>query len=241
VICGSKLASRPPVDPAAARRYPGGMKTPQLLVLGTRNRNKVTELAELLRPHGLELRTLADFPHAIDVVEDGQTFAENAAKKAIQQAHELHEWVLGEDSGLVVDALDGAPGVYSARFSGTGATDRSNNEYLLGQLADVPLEKRTAHYVCHMTLADSLGNVRAECEAYCRGRILHQPAGEGGFGYDPLFEVIEYRRTFGQLGLVVKGLLSHRGRAVRRIVPQLVQLVDSGQWERAKYKAGPGR
>jgi XTP/dITP diphosphohydrolase len=207
------------------------MNQPHLLVLGTRNRNKVTELAELLGPHGLELRTLADFSQAIDVVEDGQTFADNAAKKAVQQSQVLRHWVLGEDSGLVVDALDGAPGVFSARFSGAGATDQANNAFLLERLADVPLAKRTAHYVCHMTLADPLGNLRAECEAYCRGRILPQPAGDGGFGYDPLFEVVEYGRTFGQLGNVVKGVLSHRGRAVRQIVPQLVRLVASGEWE----------
>ena len=107
------------------------MNQPHLLVLGTRNRNKVTELADLLGPHGLELRTLADFSQAIDVVEDGQTFADNAAKKAVQQSQVLRHWVLGEDSGLVVDVLDGAPGVFSARFSGAGATDQANNSFLL--------------------------------------------------------------------------------------------------------------
>jgi XTP/dITP diphosphohydrolase len=211
----------------------GDMNPPRLLVLGTRNRNKVTELADLLRPHGLQLRTLADFPQAVDVLEDGKTFADNAAKKAREQALVLRQWVLAEDSGLAVDALNGAPGVFSARFSGADATDQSNNEALLRQLAEIPPQRRTAHYVCHMTLADPRGNVREECEAYCRGRIRNEPAGNGGFGYDPLFEVVEYGRTFGQLGNVVKGVLSHRGRAVRRIVPRLVELVDSGRWDQA--------
>jgi XTP/dITP diphosphohydrolase len=207
------------------------MTAKRILVLGTRNRKKVTELAHSLRPQGLELRTPADFPNAVEIIEDGQTFGENAAKKAVDQAKALRQWVLGEDSGLVVDALDGAPGVYSARFSGPGATDDSNNRQLLQRLADVSLERRTAHYVCHMTLADPAGNVRAECEAYCRGRILHQPVGDGGFGYDPLFEIIEYRRTFAQLGPHVKAALSHRGRAVRQMVTELRKLVDSGAWD----------
>jgi len=199
------------------------------IVLGTRNRKKGLELAELLGPAGAEVATLADFPQAIDVVEDGRTFAENARLKATQQAKHLGRWVLGEDSGLLVDALDGAPGVFSARFSGPDATDASNNELLLDKLSGVPQELRTAAYVCHMTLADPAGQIRAESEARCRGRILTKPRGTCGFGYDPLFEVIEYHRSFGELGPRIKAALSHRARAAGLLLPNVVALVDAGE------------
>jgi XTP/dITP diphosphohydrolase len=206
------------------------MTSKPLLVLGTSNRGKGRELAGLLAEVKLELLTLADFPDAIDVVEDGETFADNARLKATQQARRLHRWVLAEDSGLMVDALDGAPGVYSARYSGPNATDESNNRLLLEQLGQTPTEKRTARYVCHVTLCDRSGEIRAETESFCPGRILFEPEGSHGFGYDPLFEVVEYGRSFGVLGPEVKARLSHRGRAARQLVPALVELVDSGQW-----------
>src|SRR5262245_47755010 len=123
----------------------------RLLVLGSRNRKKLGELAELLMPHGLVVKTLADFPQSIEVEETGETFADNARLKAVQQAQRLGEWVLGEDSGLSVDALGSAPGVRSARFSDPGATDERNNALLLEKLQGVPLKKRTAHYTCHAT------------------------------------------------------------------------------------------
>src|SRR4029077_17689463 len=113
------------------------------------NRKKAGELVDLLGPYGFELKTLADFPNAIEVEETGDTFAANAALKATLQARHLGSWVLGEDSGLAVDALRGAPGVHSSRFSGPGATDATNNSLLLAQLSAVPLQRRTAHYVCH--------------------------------------------------------------------------------------------
>jgi len=196
-----------------------------LLVLGTHNRKKLGELAELLTLHGLALKTLADFPDAMTVEETGQTFAENARLKASIQARHLNQWVLGEDSGLSVDALGGAPGVLSARFSDPGATDERNNRLLLEKLAGVPLERRTAHYTCYAVLADPAGNVRAESDGICRGRILLTAAGSGGFGYDPLFEVVECHRTFGELTPAVKFVLSHRSRAMRQIAPQIVKLL----------------
>lgn len=194
-----------------------------LLVLGTHNRKKGQEMAELLAPHGVELRTLADFPEAIEVVEDGDSFADNARLKAAQQAVHLQQWVLAEDSGLSVDALQGAPGIYSARYSGENATDHANNAKLLHELMGVPAAKRTAHYTCHMTLCDPRGNVRAEAERTCRGLIREQPVGNNGFGYDPLFEVRELHRTFGELGSHVKRAISHRARATHTILPQLLQ------------------
>ena len=202
----------------------------RILVLGSRNKKKLGELIELLEPYGFELRSLDKYPNAVEVEESGDTFAANAALKATVQAQHLGEWVLGEDSGLCVDALGGRPGVYSARFSGPGATDASNNRKLLEELKNYPLEKRRAHYVCHATLSDPQGVVRADSEGHCYGRILSAEAGSGGFGYDPLFEIPEYHRTFGELTPAVKAVLSHRARAMRQLLPQLVALARTGVW-----------
>ena len=188
-----------------------------VLVLGTHNRKKGNELAEMLAPYGFTLRTLADYDDPLEVVEDGDSFAANAALKATQQAVHLKQWVLGEDSGLAVDALDGRPGIFSARFSGPTATDHSNNQFLLAELADTPLEKRTAHYVCHTALSDPQGRLRVNCQGYCQGRIRFQPAGTAGFGYDPLFIPEGYENTFGELGPEVKAKISHRSRAFRKM------------------------
>jgi XTP/dITP diphosphohydrolase len=200
-----------------------------LLVLGTGNRKKGEELAELFRPVGVELKTLADFPSALAIDEDGQTFAENAAKKASQQAKHLGCWVLADDSGLMVDALNGEPGVFSARYAGPDATDASNNRLLLEKLATTPPERRPAQFVCHMALADPSGAIRGQSQGACRGRILVEPQGSRGFGYDPLFEIEEYHRTFGVLSPLVKACLSHRARAARQMMPELERLVDMGQ------------
>jgi XTP/dITP diphosphohydrolase len=194
------------------------------LVIGTHNRKKGLELAGLLAPWGFQVVTLEDIPSAIEVVEDGDSFAANAALKATQQAKHLGRWVLADDSGLEVDSLGGKPGIYSARFAGPQATDDDNNRHLLELLGDMPLERRTARYVCHVTVADPTGTVRAESHDTCRGRIRGASAGTNGFGYDPYFEVVEYHRTFGELGPTVKRMLSHRSRALRGILPQLVAL-----------------
>ena len=183
-----------------------------LIVLGTHNQKKGIELRQLLEPLGFALKTLADIEDTIEVVEDGDSFTANARLKASQQALHLGEWVLGEDSGLCVDALGGAPGIYSARYSGEGATDESNNAHLLRELDGVPAEKRTAHYVCHMSLSDPTGNVRIDFEETCRGRILDAARGSSGFGYDPLFEIPEY--------------VLHRFRPLRRRSGQRVQYVS---------------
>jgi XTP/dITP diphosphohydrolase len=206
------------------------MPSDGLLVLGTGNRGKAAELVELLAPVGLRIKTLADYPQATQVDESGDSFAANTTLKAVEQARHLQAWVLGEDSGIVVDALGGAPGIYSARYAGPRASDAQNNARLLAELGDTPLEQRTAHYVCQIAVADPRGTIRAECGAKCHGRIRFEPAGAAGFGYDPLFEIVELHRTFGELGEVVKSVLSHRARAVETLIPRLMELVDSGQW-----------
>jgi XTP/dITP diphosphohydrolase len=212
------------------------MKSPvHRLVIGTTNAHKGQELAELLEPCGFEIRTLKDLlsskngPNPLDVVEDGDSFAANARLKATQQAKHLSAWVLADDSGLEVDALNGAPGIYSARYAGTGG-DSDNNAKLLKELANVPSEKRGARYFCHVALADPSGALRAESSGECRGRIRTSPSGENGFGYDPLFEIREYHLTFGELGPQVKAALSHRARAMRAILPQVLAIVAANEW-----------
>ncbi|MCL2744129.1 MAG: RdgB/HAM1 family non-canonical purine NTP pyrophosphatase [Planctomycetaceae bacterium] len=203
------------------------------IVLGTNNRKKGLELSELLEPHEIAVKTLADFSEKLTVQEDGETFIDNARKKAREQAIFLNRWVIGEDSGLCVDALDGAPGVFSARFAADGvshnvsanSSDADNNRFLLERLADIPLEKRTAHYVCTAAVADPTGEIRCESKGLCRGRILFEPSGTGGFGYDPLFEVIEYHSTFGALTPAVKRAISHRARAMRSLIPLLLEVL----------------
>jgi XTP/dITP diphosphohydrolase len=200
------------------------MTDSRILVLGTHNPKKRQELERLLAPCGFHLLTLSDFDNALDVEETGTTFAENAMLKATKQAEHLSRWVLGEDSGLSVRALEGAPGIHSARYSGPAATDEKNNKQLLEQLGDLEFQHREAHYTCHMAVSDPQGIIRASSEAECHGRIRPQEAGSNGFGYDPLFEILEYHLTFGQLGPGVKSVLSHRSRATRRLVPQLLAL-----------------
>ncbi len=205
------------------------MTAKRQMVLGTYNQKKRSELQKLLTPLGIELKTLQEFPNAIEVVEDGTSFAENAAKKATQQAQTLGEWVLAEDSGLCVDALKGAPGIYSARFSGEDATDEKNNDLLLEKLEGVPAEKRGAHYVCHIVLSDPQGVVVLQTEDKCHGRITTQGRGSGGFGYDPLFEIREYHHTFGEMGPAVKSLISHRAKATRSFVSKLKAMLSENE------------
>lgn len=198
-----------------------------LLVLGTHNAKKRAELADMLASHGVSVANLADYANAIEVVEDGDSFAANARLKATQQAVHLGEWVLADDSGIEVDALGGAPGIYSARFAGADCDDGENNRLLLEKLADTPVERRGARYVCHVTLSDPTGEVRAEASGQCRGRVVREPRGTGGFGYDPLFEVREYHRTFGEMGPAVKRALSHRSRALRAILSAVESLLKT--------------
>ncbi len=198
-----------------------------MLLLGTANRKKGMELAGLLRPAGVKIRTLADFRVDFSVAEQGESFAANARLKAAEYARRLRRWVLADDSGLEVDALGGRPGVFSARYAGPEANDESNNLLLLDQLGDLPLPRRTARFVCHVAVADPAGEIQAQSRAACRGRIVYQPRGAKGFGYDPLFEIVEYHRTFAELGERVKAVLSHRARATARLVPQLMLLAEA--------------
>lgn len=195
------------------------------VVLGSRNAGKIAEIRALLEPRGIEVAPVSDFPGVADVVEDGETFAANAAKKASEIALKLKQWTIGEDSGLAVDALDGAPGVLSARYAGEPTDDDRNNQKLIHALDNVADDKRGASYICHVVVADPAGEICLSVEACCRGRITREPRGDNGFGYDPYFLIREYHQTFGELSPAVKRRLSHRARAFERIVPGLIALL----------------
>ncbi len=187
---------------------------PPVLVVGTRNAKKREEIREILGDLELDLRDLTAWSDVPDVIEDGTTFEANARKKAVEYARQVGQWVLAEDSGLVVPALNGRPGVYSARYAGKQGDDAANNARLLAELAPLPDDRRAAYYVCFAALADPRGEVQATAEGRCHGVIVREPRGSGGFGYDPLFEIPEYHRTFGELSARVKHALSHRARAL---------------------------
>ena len=168
---------------------------------------------------------MADYPEAIDVVEDGDSFEANARLKACHQAKHLSRWVLSDDSGLAVDGLGGAPGIYSARYAGTHGDDDANNAKLLDELEEVPDDRRGAAFICALCLSDPDGNPVIETRGHCRGRIGRRSVGRAGFGYDPLFIIPEYHRTFAELDLCVKRAISHRAVAMRKFVPKLQRLV----------------
>jgi len=188
----------------------------RLLVVASRNRKKVEEIQQILSGlpfQVVSITELGDFP---EVVEDGETFAENARKKAEQAVAWVQELVVADDSGLEVDALNGAPGVHSARFAaepGKPTTDAANNAKLLALMADVPPEKRGAQFRCVIALAVPGGPVHF-AEGICRGTIGLSPRGTEGFGYDPLFIVPELGQTFAELGPEIKNQISHRARAL---------------------------
>jgi XTP/dITP diphosphohydrolase len=199
---------------------------PPPLVLATRNAKKKQEIREILGDLPIELQDLSQYPQASEIVEDGATFEANARKKASETAKALKQWVLGEDSGLVVPALNGRPGVHSARYAGRQGDDAANNARLLAELAPLPDDRRAAYYVCTAALAVPSGEVRAVVEGRCHGVILKEFRGQSGFGYDPLFLIPEWHQTFGELSARVKHALSHRARALEQLRPTLRQLLS---------------
>lgn len=186
------------------------------LLIATTNRGKLSEIAAFLISLRLDLLSLNDLDHPPSVVEDGETFQANALKKARALAEFSGLATLADDSGLEVDALGGAPGVHSARYSGPEADDARNNAKLLGALADVPEPRRTARFVCVLALC--VPGAERLFRAECAGRIAFAPRGRHGFGYDPLFFYPPLGRTFGELEAETKSSVSHRGRALHQLV-----------------------
>ena len=184
------------------------------LVLATRNQDKVREISEILKiEDGIELLSLHNYPDAPDVVEDGKTYEENAIKKASTLAEYTGHLTIADDSGLEVDALDGAPGVHSARYAGENASDRDRVVKLLDALQNVPGDRRSGRFICAMAIADPLAQVLV-VRGVCEGRIIRMPRGTEGFGYDPVFVPVGYDKTFAELGDEIKNQISHRAKAL---------------------------
>ncbi len=185
------------------------------LVVATKNKKKLEEIKEILKGLNLKITSLADYPEAPRIVENGRTFKDNAIKKAAKIARVTEKLTLGEDSGLCVDVLGKRPGVYSSRFAGKNKNDAGNNAKVLKLLKGVPFNKRKAHYVCAVALADKDGLLNV-VEGKCNGFIGFDLKGKYGFGYDPLFVIPKYKKTFAQLGPRIKHRMSHRFRALEK-------------------------
>ncbi len=197
------------------------------LIIASNNAHKVTEIREILHDDFPEMVTLKEAGLAIDVVEDGATFLDNAVKKAeAVLAASGYSAALADDSGLVVDALNGAPGVYSARYAGTAHDDAANNAKLMADMADVPDEKRTCRFACAVALART-GKPTLTVIGYCEGRLLHEAHGANGFGYDPYFLYEPLGKSFAELSAAEKNMVSHRRRALEALKNKLAEEVCS--------------
>jgi XTP/dITP diphosphohydrolase len=199
------------------------------LILATHNRHKIEELSAVLRHKDIRIESLFDYPEIVLPPETGETFVENAMGKAravFESVKDGGAWILADDSGLVVDALDGRPGVYSSRYSGEPTDYARNNRKLLDELKGVPREKRTAHFVCSIVLMAPDGKV-FELEGRVDGLIMDAPAGGGGFGYDPVFFVPEFGRTVAEIPLERKNKISHRGLATQKALAILVEFLKN--------------
>ncbi len=201
--------------------------TTQPIVLATTNQGKAKEFAALLQGLSVEIETLKDYPEIGDIVEDGQTFKENALIKARTVAKATGKLAVADDSGLMVDALDGAPGIYSARFAGEDKNDAKNTAKLLALLQDTPQEERGAQFCCAIAIVLPDGR-EYTTEGICRGEIAFAPAGDGGFGYDPVFLVPQWGKTFAELTMSEKNAISHRGKANAQALVILRELIEEG-------------
>jgi XTP/dITP diphosphohydrolase len=187
------------------------------LLIATNNAGKMRELTGLLAPLPIRLRQLSEFAQIEEVEETGKTFADNALLKARIYSRQTNLWTLADDSGLEVDALNGAPGVLSARYAGHNATDEERNARLLAELSLTDDERRTARFICAIALFDPAIGATEIFNGTCEGYIAKQPRGHNGFGYDPLFVPSGYTHTFGELSDLVKQQISHRSRALAAV------------------------
>jgi XTP/dITP diphosphohydrolase len=200
---------------------------PNQLLIATGNRGKIVEFQSLLASLPLRLRNLAEFPKIREIEETGTTFSDNAVLKARGYAEQTGLLTLADDSGLEVDALDGAPGVFSARYAGEGATDSQRIERLLEELSQCTGQERHARFVCVIAIADAQGQIAHLSTGRCEGRILHAPRGTGGFGYDPVFVPQGFSQTFGELSPEIKQRISHRALAMQAARSFLVNRFQS--------------
>ncbi|MCC7308168.1 MAG: RdgB/HAM1 family non-canonical purine NTP pyrophosphatase [Acidobacteria bacterium] len=196
------------------------------IVIATRNLGKVREMLHLFQSIKVPFGTLADHRDTTDIEETGTTFAENAELKAAAYAHQTGHWCLADDSGLEVAALDGRPGVLSARYGGADMAFAEKMSLLLNELEEFSDSARDARFVCVMALADKTGRIRYSAEGECCGRIALAPRGNGGFGYDPIFVPAGYKQTFGELSPFAKNQISHRTAAAKKILRYLLGFTD---------------
>lgn len=199
-----------------------------IIIVATRNKGKVMEFSHAFAPFGKKVVSMFDYPNLPDVVEDGETFSENALKKAKTIGDAIGLPVLGDDSGLCVEALDGAPGVYSARYAGEHGADQDNNLKLLAELEKLRLGEDTeqpllspAQFVCVLVLYDPATGQHIETRGTVDGWITSQPSGSKGFGYDPLFYLPKFEKTMAELTIEEKQAISHRGEALRQLADKL--------------------
>ena len=195
----------------------------QIIVLATTNKGKTREINELLKGFPVEIKNLDDFGQIPEVIEDGTTFDDNAYKKASFTARVLGYPAMADDSGLCVEALDGAPGVWSARYAGENATDADNVNKMLDDLKDK--DNRNAAFKCVISIAVPTG-AALTYEGECQGIISKKPVGDNGFGYDPLFFYPEFNKTFAQLTVQEKGRVSHRGKALKEIADEMDKIIE---------------
>ena len=188
------------------------------ILIGTKNAGKIKELKSLLAELPVKLRDLNEFKHIIEPEETGATFMENAALKAVYYAQKTKLAALADDSGLEVEALNGAPGVYSARYAGEQASDAEKISKLLEEIKDSGSENRAARFVCAIVLTDETGDIIFQTEGICQGKIALAANGQNGFGYDPVFIPDGFDQTFGELSGEIKSRLSHRAQAIEKII-----------------------
>ncbi|AKN32704.1 nucleoside-triphosphate diphosphatase [Clostridium carboxidivorans P7] len=195
------------------------------LIVASNNKNKIIEIKEILSKYSIEVLSLKEANINIDVEEDGTTFMENAYKKA-NEIHKIlkNEMVLADDSGLVVDCLDGAPGVYSARFAGEHGNNKKNNKKLLELLKEKDDKDKKAKFVCAMVLISDTGKV-IKVQGEIEGIIINEERGSNGFGYDPVFYIPEYKMTFAQMKSDLKNSISHRANALKELEREIINLM----------------
>ena len=198
--------------------------TPPEIVLATTNRHKVREIQEIFSNLSITFLSLEQFPKMPKIIEDGKTFEENAVKKASLVSQYTGQIALADDSGIAVDFLDGAPGIYSARFAGEEASDEENNSKLMTLLAQVPDEKRRAVYHCVVAVTTPEGKCLTS-EGICEGKIAIKPSGKQGFGYDPIFYYPPFQKTFGNTPPLDKNKVSHRFQALILMKPKIISLL----------------
>lgn len=195
------------------------------LVIATRNRGKLEEIMQILSGMNIAVESLSDYPGIGEIEETGETFRENALEKAIAVAKHTKQVALADDSGLVVDALGGAPGVMSARYAGPGASDSDKYRKLLSEMESVPNGRRTARFMCVVAIATPEGRTWT-AEGSVEGVITREPRGNGGFGYDPVFLVPELGLTFAEIDTKTKNNMSHRAQALARSIPMVEEVMS---------------